>query len=106
MTQAVLDCGQLPESAVDASRTFYTEWMPKVAAALAGDFDSLVIIMDAAPYDHADWRRAVARDLARAHTPKRVNVVGGEGAALAATLTYLENAPGVTGQYLPLEQQA
>ncbi len=57
--------------------------------------------MPAAPYDHADWRRAVARDLARAYAPKRVNVVGGND--LAATLDYLAGAPGVTGQYLPLD---
>ena len=38
--------------------------------------------------------------LARKHAPSRVNLVAGEGEALAAIETYLAAAPGVTGQYL------
>ncbi|WP_284124840.1 Rossmann fold domain-containing protein [Parerythrobacter aestuarii] len=105
MAQAVLDCGRLPDGAAEAARVFYSDWLPKVTGALAGEVDTLAIVMNVADYDHADWRRAVAHDLARQHAPKRVNVVSGEGAALAATLAYLECAPGVTGHYLPLEQQ-
>ena len=100
MAQAVLDCGALPDDALGAAARFHAEYLPQVAGLLDGA-DSLVIVMPSAPYDHADWRRAVARDLARAHAPRRVNVVGGN--EVAATLEYLARAPGVTGQYLPLD---
>ena len=50
---------------------------------------------------YRDWRLALARDLAREAAPKRVNVVAGpEGEARTATLRFLSDAPGVTGQYL------
>ena len=100
MAQAVLDCSALPDNPLEAAARFHAEYSPQIAGLLAGA-ESLVIVMSAAPYDHADWRRAVARDLARAHVPKRVNVVGGND--VAATLEYLARAPGVTGQYLPLD---
>ena len=100
MAQAVLDCSALPEDALGASARFHAEYFPQVAGLLEGA-NTLVITMPPAPYDHADWRRALARDLARAHAPKRVNVVGGND--VAATLEYLASAPGVTGQYLPLD---
>lgn len=100
MAQAVLDCSALPVNALEAAARFHGEFLPQVAKLLDGA-DSLVIVMPAAPYDHADWRRAAARDLARAHAPSRVNVVGGND--VAATLEYLAKAPGVTGQYLPLD---
>jgi hypothetical protein len=100
MAQAVLDCSALPDNALGAAAWFHAEYLPQVAGLLEGA-ESLVIVMPTALYDHADWRRAVARDLARAHAPKRVNVVGGNG--VAATLEYLARAPGVTGQYLALD---
>lgn len=100
MAQAVLDCSALPDTALEAAARFHAEFLPQVAKLLDGA-ESLVIMMPAATYDHADWRRAVARDLARAHAPRRVNVVGGND--VAATLEYLARAPGVTGQYLPLD---
>jgi len=62
--------------------------------------------MPLAPYDHVDWRRAVARDLARAAAPARVNLIAGDDQrAIVAALAFLEDARGVTGQYLPLDGQ-
>jgi hypothetical protein len=59
----------------------------------------LVIIFPSAPYDHRGWRLAAVQDLARAVAPGRVNAIAGDDeAAIAATLVYLEGAPGVTGQ--------
>lgn len=100
MPQAVLDCSALPDNALEAAARFHAEFLPQIAGLLEGS-DSLVIVMPAAPYDHADWRRALARDLARAHPAKRINVVGGNDTAV--TLEYLAAAPGITGQYLPLD---
>ncbi|UIP06294.1 hypothetical protein LY632_11420 [Erythrobacter sp. SDW2] len=100
MAQVVLDCCALPGNALEAAARFHADYLPQLAGLLDGA-ESLVIVMPPAPYDHADWRRAVARDLARAHAPRRVNVVGGNDAA--ATLEYLARAPGLTGQYLALD---
>lgn len=103
MAQGVLDVGRLPDAALEAASHFHSRWLPKVTSALEGEIDHLVILMKFAPYDHADWRRAAARDLARGYAPKRVNIVaGGVSAGITETLAYLDCAPGVTGQYLPL----
>jgi hypothetical protein len=46
----------------------------------------------------------VVQELARAAMPGRVNAVAGDSeAAIAAALRYLNEAPGLTGQYLPLD---
>ena len=103
MSQAVLRIDGLPVEALDAAAAFHGEWRKRAQSLLEGA-DALTIVMSLAPYDHADWRRAAARDLARAVAPKRVNVIAGDDEnAIAAALEYLEGAPGVTGQYLPLD---
>lgn len=87
--------------ALPAAEEFYACWLPEIRRALGDDADGITIVLPWASYDHSDWRRAAARDLARAHAPKRVNLVAGEDcAALDATIAYLDRAPGVTGQYL------
>ena len=88
--------------ALEAAAEFGTRHVP-TARGHAGQGGDVAIVLPAASYDHADWRRAAARDLARDCAPQRVNIVAGDdGAAVASALAYLENAPGVTGQYLPL----
>ncbi len=87
---------------IEAAALFYRDFLAGARELLEGDASSLVIVLPHAPLDHDDWRRALARDLARAHAPKRVNCVAGPGEeAIAAMLTYLEDAPGITGQYCP-----
>lgn len=100
--QAVLSIDIRTDSGFEASTAFHAEHVDAVRKALAQpDTTALAIVMPDAGPDHDDWRRALARDLARAHTPKRVNVVGaGDKQACEAMLTYLADAPGVTGQYL------
>ena len=101
--QAEQHVATLPHSALDASATYFAQYLG-AARALLNDpgTQALAIVLPAAGTDHDDWRCAIAHDLAREYTPKRVNVVGGSGAALIETLAYLGNAPGVTGQYCPL----
>lgn len=95
----------LPADAPGAARSFLDDCLPRVAEELAGH-DALAIVLPTAPYDHDDWRRAAARDLARAHAPQRVNIVAGnDETAIAATLEYLAKAPGVTGQLLRVGSQ-
>lgn len=101
--QAELRIDVLPESSLDAAAQFYAEHLSEARALLAGEADALAIVLPAAGTGHDDWRRALARDLARKFAPKRVNVSGGgSDAAIAAMLAYLRAAPGITGQYLPL----
>ena len=103
MSQAVLRIEVLPAGALDAAAVFHAGWRAEAQSLLAGG-DALVIVMPPAAYDHSDWRRAAARDLARAVAPKRANVVAGDDErAIDASLAYLASAPGVTGQYLPLD---
>ena len=92
----------LPESGLDAHAQFIAEHLPRVRALIGDEMtQALVIVLPPAGPDHDDWRRALAGDLARRCTPKRVNVAAGNsGESLRATLEYLRDAPGVTGHYV------
>jgi hypothetical protein len=101
MAQTVLRIDWLPHGALEAGCEFHEAWLDEALHLLDGGAEALALVLPAAPYDHADWRRAVARDLARACAPQRVNMIAGDGeAAIDAALAYLEVAPGVTGQLL------
>jgi hypothetical protein len=97
-----LEAARLPGSPLDAAGAFMAFHLEAARAALAqSDCTALAIILAPAGRDHADWRRALARDLAREAAPKRVNVVAGApGAARNDVLRFLADAPGVTGHYL------
>ena len=100
MAQRLYEVGELPESGIAASAAFAHDHLEEARALVAGA-DSLAILLPSAGPDHADWRRALAHDLARAHAPVRVNVVGGAaGDARDALIAYLAGAKAVTGHYL------
>ncbi|WP_209347245.1 Rossmann fold domain-containing protein [Pontixanthobacter sp. CEM42] len=104
--QAVLPIKTLPDAALDAAQSFASDWLPAIRDHLSKD-EHLVVILPQAPYDHVDWRRAAVRDLARAYAPVRVNfITSGPDGAVDASVEYLSNAEGVTGQYLPLDAGA
>ncbi len=100
--QRELEVGLLPDGALDAAGAFMAFHLEAARARLAApDCTALAIILPPAAHDHRDWRLALARDLAREAAPRRVNVVAGlPGEARAATLRFLADARGVTGQYL------
>ncbi|QUL39213.1 Rossmann fold domain-containing protein [Erythrobacter sp. JK5] len=102
MAQAVQIVEDLPDRAIDAAAAFFSNHLVESRRLLADDqTDSLAIVLLPMPHHHDDWRRSLARDLARAHAPSRVNVVGATaGEAREEMLAYLRDAPGVTGQYL------
>jgi hypothetical protein len=103
MAQAVLRIEGLPSGALDAAAAFHADWLPRAREALA-DAETLAIVFPAAAYDHRGWRLAAVQDFAREAAPKRVNgVAGDDEPAVAATLDWLERAPGVTGQLLAVE---
>lgn len=88
----------LPLDPLAAAGVFHQHWLPHVEAVLAAGEDVMVTLASA-DHTHREWRRAIAAGLARAHAPRRVNVVAGEGAALDGFARYLAGAPGITGQY-------
>ncbi|MFM7349366.1 MAG: Rossmann fold domain-containing protein [Erythrobacter sp.] len=100
--QRQLEVGLLPEGAIDAAGAFMAFHLEAARRILADpDTSALAIVLPPAPHDHRDWRLALARDLAREAAPRRVNVLAGTpGPAREATLRFLADAPGVTGQYL------
>ncbi len=105
--QAVLRIDALPDEALEAAALFYAEYVPQIRDALDGDVESLAILLPGAPHDHTAWRKAAVQDLAREVAPKRINVVTGRDCpAMDATLEWLESAPGITGQLLPVDGTA
>jgi hypothetical protein len=94
-----LDVAGLPDDPLAAATNFYAEIVPKL-----GGSDSITLVFPAADHTHRAWRLAAVQGLARSHVPGRVNAVsGGSAAAVEAALAYLAAAPGLTGQYLPLD---
>lgn len=102
--QVVLTVETLPPEPLAASAAFHAGRLAGAERMLAGEgVTALAIVLQGADTDHDDWRLALARDLARSHAPKRVNIVGGgEETARVETLAYLADARGITGHYIPL----
>ena len=100
--QTVLTIEDLPQSGILASAAFVRDHLDAARELLgSGGATALAIVLPRAAPDHDDWRRTLARDMARAHAPGRVNVISASTPDIAAPmLAYLRNAPGVTGQYL------
>jgi hypothetical protein len=91
----------LPDAPLAAAGVFHQHWLPHVQTLL--EQDDVLLAMAAADHTHREWRQAIAAGLARAHAPRRLNIVAGSGLAVEAAAAYLAAAPGVTGQYLELD---
>ena len=89
----------LPAGPLEAAGIFHQHWLPHIEALLQAREDVMVTLARA-DHTHREWRRSMAAGLGRAHAPRRINVVAGEGAALEACARYLSGASGVTGQYM------
>jgi len=99
MAQAVLRIEGLPEGALDAAARFHSEWLPTARALLLDPGGDLVLVFPPADYTHRGWRLAAVQDLAREATPRRVNAIAGDDErAIAETVAWLAQAPGITGQ--------
>ena len=104
---AIIRVDALPEPALEAAAAFHSEWAEKIRNAAAEGHEYVIVVMHPAPYDHADWRRAAARDLARAHPDHCINILAGsDGGAIGRMVQFLGHAPAITGQYLPLADAA
>lgn len=97
MKRLIVDA--LPSDPLDAASLFHQNWLDPIERALTSGMDVMVVLVPT-DHTHGEWRKAAAAMLARKHTPRRINLVAGEGAALETIGDYLAEAPGVTGQYL------
>lgn len=92
----------LPDDPLSAAAAFHTDWLGKLVPPRNGK--DILLVFAPADHTHGGWRLAAVQGLARETAPIRVNGVASEDeAAIAAALEYLANAPGVTGQYWPLD---
>ena len=90
----------LPADPLAAAARFHTD----VAPALADAGDDLLLVFPPADHAHRGWRLAAVQMLARSLAPRRVNAAASASeAAILAVERYLGAAPGLTGQYLPLD---
>ncbi len=89
----------LPDDPLAAAGVFHQHWLAHVEDVLATGEDVL-LLLPSADHTHREWRLAIVTGLARKHTPRRINMVAGDGDAVDATEAYLAKAPGITGQYL------
>ena len=96
----LVDLTALPADPLAAAAQFYREAVPTLPAEDA----ALTLAFAFGTYRDTGWRRAAVQELARMIAPRRVNAVaGGIASTVAAAAAYLAAAPGVTGQYLPLD---
>jgi hypothetical protein len=91
----------LPEAPLDAAAEFHTRILPELPRQT-----DLLLAFAPADHSHRLWRLAAVQELARAAAPRhRVNAVAAQNeAGLTAALALLETAPGITGQYLVLDE--
>lgn len=88
----------LPSQPLAAAGVFHRHWLPHVESLLMSGVD-LTVVLAPADHTHREWRRAIAVGLARAHTPRRVNLIAAADDVADACARYLAAAPGITGQY-------
>lgn len=93
----------LPEAPLAAAARFHDAVLPEIVSRLSGG-ESLMIVFPEADHTHTEWRLAAVAGLAREYAPRRVNAVASnDETAIAAALHWLAAAPGITGQYYPLD---
>ena len=104
MTGAVRRIAGLPDEPLDAAAHFFAHEVPQIGRGGEATAAALLIVFEPADHAHEAWRRAAVQELARTLAPRRINAVAtGSDAAIASAQAFLLSAPGVTGQYLPLD---
>ncbi len=98
---AVFRIEWLNDDPLKASAAFHSGIAPRVQAL---SDPCVTLVFAPALYEHTAWRKAAIAMLARAMSPQRVNAIAADDeAAIASAIAHLETAPGLTGQYLPLD---
>ena len=97
----VIRVEDLPESPLAASAHFHAAILPILEVERG---DVVTLVLPEADHTHRGWRVAALGALARALAPARINAVaGGDAPAQAQAIAFIEQAPGLTGQVLPLD---
>jgi hypothetical protein len=102
----IISARGLPSEPIDAAGEFLSRVVPEVRATIRLGQLPACIVFDPADHTHTAWRMASVQSLAREAAPGRINAVVGAADTVAAAAAYLARAPGVTGQYLPLDGNA
>lgn len=90
----------LPDDPLEAAAAFHADHASKLRAANS----DLLLVFPIGDHTHRGWRLAAVQMLARAKVPRRINAVSGDNeTAIAAAVTYLAEAPGLTGQLISLD---
>ena len=100
-----IDARGLPENALDAAADFHTRIVPAVRAAVGVSSD-VAVVFDPAEHVHRAWRTSAIQALARELAPRRVNgivAVSDNAPAIAGTMQFLRESPGITGQILEVD---
>ncbi|WP_245654096.1 Rossmann fold domain-containing protein [Novosphingobium rosa] len=93
----------LPAAPLAAAAHFHGFIVPQIEARAQGA-SGVTLLLPAADDTHRAWRAAALGALARALAPARINALaGGDEAARERALGFVEGAPGLTGQVLPLD---
>jgi hypothetical protein len=96
-----IDVPDLGQGALAAAARFHAEVLPGLPQG-----EDLLLVFPPADHDHQGWRLSVVQAMAREWAPRRVNGVSSVSeAAIAATLAWLAEAPGVTGHYWLLDAE-
>lgn len=96
--------GPLPQDPLAAAAAFHGDIVPRLLALT--DALSLTLVFPPADHPHCAWREAAIQTLAREKAPLRINALASaDEAAIAFVLEWIEQAPGVTGQYFALDGQ-
>lgn len=100
----LLPTGPLPEDPIAAAAAFHAHWVPVALAALDGGATVLTFVFPPAPHPHTGWREVAVQMLARERKPARINAIAtNDPVGIAAAAAFINNAPGLTGQYLVLD---
>jgi hypothetical protein len=94
----------LPEAPLAAAAHFHAAIVPAIEAQ---DAPVVTLVLPEADHTHRGWRVAALGALARVLAPARINAVaGGDPHQQARAIAFIEQAPGLTGQLLPLDGPA
>ena len=107
MTSCRIAIGPLPSAPLDAARAFFADELDAIRRRADAAPNDIVLVFGEADHPHEGWRRAAVQELARERAPQRVNAIASaDEDAIAEASAYLSDAPGVTGQYIPLQDEA
>ena len=100
----LLRVGPLPDDPLTAAAMFHAEVLPRLLAVLDAGAQVLTLVFAPAGHPHRAWREAAIQTIARTRAPARINAIASDDEpAIAATQAFIAAAPGLTGQYFPLD---